>query len=668
MTHVADVAIAAEDIETAPTPPPFGTAMTVRALVLSVILSVILSYWIAQAEVIVRFCNLTESVPTIPAVAVLMFLAVVNPLVRRLSRRWSLDRREVLLIYVFLTVAASMAGCGIMRFFVNLIPALFYFATPANDFAQYQQYIPLWAAPHDAEAIRAFYEGSETGAIMWRPWLAPLAMWGLLFTALWITMMCAIVAFRRQWSEKEKLTFPLLHLPLEVSKGVDGNALVVGFFRNPVMWVGFGAAFVYNLTNIINAYDPSFACLGKYYDIGALFTERPLNALRPMSLHYRPEMIGLGYLVSTEVAFSVWVLYLLLKVERLVAFMLGHENANLPFAQEQGLGAYVAVALLLFWVGRHHLADVARKAISGDRTIHDADEPMSYRLAAIGVIGGFAACLLWCHAAGMALWLAGLYFGLVIAVALVYARIRAEVGVPLIWMFPYYQTYKGIKYTFGSQRLYIGNSWSSLTIFSTLVFLSRGYFPALIGYQIEGFEIARRTDIRQRHMSTVLLIAVIVGFYIAVWTLLRSYYEFGAGGLRSLSGWGSGIARQEYTALVSYATTPVGPDVQRMASTAIGFLMAAGLMGARMVFLRSPLHPLAFCMVTSYGELIWGTFLIVWLVKSTVAKLGGMRLYRRLIPGFLGLALGHFFTAGVLYGLIGTFGGEQARRYGVWFG
>jgi hypothetical protein len=319
-------------------------------------------------------------------------------------------------------------------------------------------------------------------------------------------------------------------------------------------------------------------------------------------------------------------------------------------------------------VGRHHLAAVARKALIGDEAIRDADEPMSYRLALLGAIGGLAACLLWCHAAGMGLWLAALYFGLVLAVAFVYARIRAEVGVPLIWMFPYYQTYKGIKYTLGSQRLYIGNSWRSLTIFSTLVFLSRGYFPALIGYQVEGFELARRTQIPQRHMSLVLLTAVIVGFYVSMWLLLRSYYEYGAGGLRALEGWGSGIARQEYTELVSYATAPIAPDAKRIGATAIGFVMATGLMAARMIFLRSPLHPLAFCMVTSYGELIWGTFFLVWLVKTVVAKLGGMRLYRRLIPGFLGLALGHFFTAGVLYGLIGTFGGEQARRYAVWFG
>ena len=105
-----------------------------------------------------------------------------------------------------------------------------------------------------------------------------------------------------------------------------------------------------------------------------------------------------------------------------------------------------------------------------------------------------------------------------------------------------------------------------------------------------------------------------------------------------------------------------------MVATGAGFAMATALMLLRMVFLRFPFHPLAFCMATSYGSLVWGTFFLVWLIKTIVFKLGGMRAYRQLIPGFIGLALGHFFTAGVLYGLVGTYGGEWYQRYGVWFG
>ncbi len=642
--------------------------LTWRALILAIGFCVVASYWIEWSEVVTFFCQVTEAVPAVPAVAVLIVLVVLNPLVRRISRYLALDRREVLMIYVFLTVATSMAGCGIARFFINTIPVPFYFATAENEFESIQQYIPEWTVPHDTETIRLLYEASESGVIPWKPWLVPLAAWGVFFLALWITMLAMMAIFQRQWAEKEKLTYPLLYLPVEVTEGLDTRALVADFFRSPVMWIGFGIAFFYNITNIINAYNPGFTALGKYYDIGALFTERPWSAIAPFQIHYRPEMIGFGYLVSTEVALSIWLFYLILRLEAVAAAAAGLDIAGFPFVQEQGLGSYIAIAIFLVWVARSHIALVIRKAFTGDPAISDEREPMSYRVAVFAFVGGLAVVLAWVNYAGMALWVAALYFALILAVALVYARIRAEVGVPLIWMFPYFQHYKFIKYTFGSAPLQVGGSWRTLTIFTTLVFLSRGYFPALIGYQAEGFRLAEEMRIRPRSMTWLLIIALIVGFYVAIWLHLRAYYMYGSGGLSSLGGWGYGIAMAEYEQLVSYGKGHASPDLWRIGATSAGFLATAGLTIVRMIFLRFPLHPLAFGMAGSYGSLIWGSFFIVWLLKSIVFKLGGMSSYRRLIPGFLGLALGHYFTAGMFWGLIGTFGGESLRRYYVFFG
>ncbi|MGD9498006.1 MAG: DUF6785 family protein, partial [Armatimonadota bacterium] len=241
--------------------------LTWRAVLLSIIFCVVASYWIEWSEVVTFFCQVTEAVPAVPAVAFLILLVVLNPLVRRLGTRLALERREVLMIYVFLTVATSMAGCGIIRFFINTIPVPFYFATAENEFETVHQYIPGWLVPKDEETLRLLYEASETGAIPWNAWLVPLAAWGVFFLALWIVMMAMMVILQRQWSEKEKLTYPLLYLPIEVTAGLNTGALVVDFFRNPVMWIGFAVAAVYNLTNIINAYNPGFTALGKYYDI-----------------------------------------------------------------------------------------------------------------------------------------------------------------------------------------------------------------------------------------------------------------------------------------------------------------------------------------------------------------------------------------------------------------
>jgi len=635
-----------------------------------------------MAEVVTFFCQITEAVPAVPAVAFLMALVVVVPLVRRLSKRWALKRVEILSIYVFLTVATSMAGPGIARFFINTIPVLFYFDTPENDFASYQRNLPDWMVPHDKEIIRQLYEGApepeggvnfltrQFGLIPWHAWARPMAMWGLFFLALWVLLMCVTVAFRRQWSEKEKLIYPLLYLPMEVTDDIDGAGLVGAFFRNKIMWIGFGLAFLYNIGNIANAYNPQIVALGKYYDIGRLFTERPLSALRPIQLHYRPEMIGFGYLMSTEVALSVWVFYLVLKLESLVTAVMGVQMAGFPFAQEQSMGAYVAMALTLVWVARHHLWDVVRKAFSRAPEVHDADEPMSYRTT---VIGGLIALIVtagWMMFAGMTFWLTAVYLALIVMTALVYTRIRAEIGVPLIWMFPYYQQYKVIKYFAGSRVFLSNGSWRSATVFTTLVFLSRGYFPSLMGYQAEGFRVARDTNMKAKPMAWNLVLALIVGLAVAVWLHLRSYYAYGAGGLRSLEGWGAGISKAEYTELTGWAKAPALPDMPRIVATLAGFVVAGGLMGVRSVFLKFPLHPLAFCMTTSYGELIWGTFFLVWLIKTLVFKLGGMKTYRQLIPGFIGLALGHYFTAGIVYSLIGSSGSapDWVQRYGVWFG
>ena len=51
---------------------------------------------------------------------------------------------------------------------------------------------------------------------------------------------------------------------------------------------------------------------------------------------------------------------------------------------------------------------------------------------------------------------------------------------------------------------------------------------------------------------------------------------------------------------------------------------------------------------------IFGPFLLVWIVKTLILRLGGMGAYRRAIPFFLGLIIGHFFLAGLIWGWLYT--------------
>lgn len=653
--------------ESGPQPSSPVNRLTLRSLLLAVLLTWLCGFWVRQAEIVALTCQVTESVPAVPAVGVLVLLVLLNPLGARLHRWLRLSRTELLAVYLFVAIAVSVAGCAIVRFLLALLPSAFYFATPENQFNLVSRWLPAWLAPHSDPVILGLFEGADDGRVPWGAWVGPLAVWSVFFLAVWWTMFCGIVLVRRQWIEKERLTFPLLYLPLEMAGEERQESALPEFFRNPVMWIGFGLAAGYNLLNILKAFNPAVVAPGKYFDLGSLFTERPLDAIRPLVLHYRPEMIGFGYLVSTEVSFSVWFFYLLGRAEAVFGRIAGYDQAGFPFEQEQSMGAYLALAFFLVWLGRQHLSQAFGQAFLGKAAEAPRGEPLSYRLAFLGLLAGFLFLCWFCWYAGMALWVAVVYLGLVFAVALVYARIRAETGAPLMWLFPYYQQKKALLYVFGSAPLAPGGNVQTLSILSLLTFLSRGYFPALIGYQIEGLKLSQEARIPPRQMALLILAAVAVGLPIAYYSHLIPYYYHGAGTLRG-GIWGTGLATSEFTEIVTFVKTPRPPDVPRTAAMGTGFALASALMVLRMVFLRFPLHPLGFAMCTAYGSLVWWSFFAVWLTKIAVFKLGGVSLYKKLVPGFLGLALGHFFTAGIVWGLLGMAEGEVFQRYGVWFG
>jgi hypothetical protein len=79
------------------------------------------------------------------------------------------------------------------------------------------------------------------------------------------------------------------------------------------MWAGFSLAAVYNLVNIAHALSPSFPAFGKEVDLTTLFTTPPWSEIAPLHFHFRPELVGLGYLVSTEISLTVWLSFWLMK-------------------------------------------------------------------------------------------------------------------------------------------------------------------------------------------------------------------------------------------------------------------------------------------------------------------------------------------------------------------
>jgi len=653
--------------------------LTTRAVVIALVLTWLSGYWIRQSEIVALACQGTEAIPSIPGVAALMLLLIGNGLAARTRFLRPLRVPEIIAIFLFVTVATTMFGCGIGRFLLACLSAPFYFSSPAAPLEELARYIPSWMSPQDPAVHRWLYESSPTGAVPWAAWQWPMVAWTGFFLMFGRMLLCLMMLFSERWVGEERLVFPLVRLPLQM---IDPSTSAVPFFRNRATWIGIGAAALLNIFNIVRGVFFGGPSGGLSVDLGTAFVGAPWSALRPLMVHLRPELVGLGYLISTEMSFSIWFFHLFTKLQSFVmSGLMGLRLSGAPFAQEQGIGAYVALGAILFWKGRHPFV-AAWQAITDklygrvgrdilDRPTGGPGSPAPHGVQAyalLGALAGFVGAVIFCRAAGMATWLALLYLAIITCVAVVYGRLRAETGVPLVWAFPYGLAHKAVRYFMNSTTIVArGAEPRSGTIFNLFLFMSRGYFPTMTGYGIEGYALGQNGGITKGGIFRLLLAAIGVGALCSFYFHLTPYYDRGAVGLRG-GLWGASEAQAQYASLWQSIQMPVAPDKARIIATLSGGGFLSLLTIVRGQYFGFPFSPLGYAMACSYGELLWGPFLLVWAIKTVLLRYGGSKAYLNALPGFLGFALGHFVVAGAIWGTLGAALGGPFLRYGVWFG
>lgn len=642
-------------------PRPALPVRIVTMVVLSIGLTWLMGYWIRQGEIVALSAQMTEAVPSIPGLAALLLLVAINPLLRRLPFVRDLSPAEIIVVYLFTTVATFMFACGVTRFLIATVSAGYYYTTPTAPIDTIAPLIPGWLSPSDPVVHRWLYEASPTGAVPWDVWRLPVVVWSGFFLLFGGTLLCLMMLFAEQWIEHERLVFPLVRLPLQILGEEGGTPL----FRNPITWIGIGAATLLNLYLMTRAVFFGGPMGTLSFDLSTGITDWPWRAIRPMTIDLRPDLVGLGYLISTELSFSIWFFYIFEKLQAFTLASAGYRMGGMPFPQEQGIGAYLIMGIVLLWKGRKAISHAWNTLL---RPALGRNDKLPYRWALLGAIVGTAAMFFFFVFAGMEAWLAGLFLVILIIVGMVYGRLRAETGVPILWAFPYGQQHKVIWNVLGQETV-IGQAADlrSPTIFAMMGFLSRGFFPTVSGYQIEGINLAQRTGLNPRQLAATLLLAVVVGSVFSFIFHLQPYYQEGGIGLRG-GIWGDRTAQQEYATVLRASDMPAPPDVPRIIATAGGGVLVALISLARSYWFGFPLHPVGYVISGAFGHKLWGPFLIVWLCKTVLLRYGGSQSYLRALPGFLGFAIGHFITAGLIWGTLGAALGGPFLRWGVWFG
>src|SRR5262249_51983270 len=230
---------------------------------------------------------------------------------------------------------------------------------------------------------------------------------------------------------------------------------------------------------------------------------------------------------------------------------------------------------------------------------------------------------------------------------------RAETGVPFEFVYPYGLPKELVVNAFGTRALLDVAGPKSWVLFSSLAWLSRHHYAEAMGaYQVDSLKLSEVGRLPRGRLGRALVAALLFGLLCAAWLHLDAYYAMGsnvAGGGAGRGEYRAQVALQEYQAMAARAAAPPARDLARLGATGAGFAVALALGLLRGRLARSPFHPLGFILATAYGDhtTIFFPMLAAWGAKSLVLKIGGLPLYRKFIPFFLGLIVGHLLIGGL---------------------
>jgi len=624
--------------------------MTFKAALVGLICVAILCVVTPYTDLVMQGSGIVANHLPIGAMFIFLILVFfVNTVLRWLGRRWAFSRAELVLILIMMLVASSIPGTGYVLLALSVPGGLRYYATNENKWATrfIEPYVPNALVPANGPAVKWFYEGLPPHAsIPWAAWVQPIIWWSTFAFLFWFAYFCLGVVLRRQWIEHERLVFPLAQVPLEIVGDDQFPSAFSAFFRDKLMWIGFIAVFLLHTSNSLYLYYGLFP----YVKLTGLavtsgLTSRPWDALKAEQLYIYPSMIGIAFLISGEVAASLWFFYLFNRFQAVIirAYGLGEPGSgsgfnSTVFYRGQEAGAFIAVAIFVFWGARRQLAVTLRQSLRGQG---DPSEPIPVHWAVVGFFAATIALASWGIGFGMDWWAAFIILMLFYTMALGLTRLVSAGGITYVECS--YLPQDVTNNFLGTRSLGYRNL--TLLAFQQRMFMFNQevtWWP----YLMNSFKMGHSINLRGSHLAAAVGLSMVFAVAVSYYTAITIIYRHG--GVTLAKGTMEEAPTWAFNKLNSFIDTPLKPSSLGIGSTLFGMAFMLFMLNMNRNFLWWRLNPLGYLM-GSTGTLnhIWFSVLLGWLASGFVLKYGGLRIYRRLRPAFVGLILGEFSAAAV---------------------
>jgi hypothetical protein len=618
-----------------------GHALTLRAALIGVAAVVFLSIAAPFTDLFLQNSELSGNHLPLGPMLVLIFLVVlVNGVVRWLGSSVHLQRDELLYIFCMTLVAAGIPTFGLVGYLLPAISSPLYFASPENDYARLvRDYIPSFLLPEGRDAIRAFYEGVRAGdEIPWAAWITPLLVWAVFVVFLFWMMICLSVLIAPCWIEQERLTFPLVQVPLTLTGPRSSRSLA----RNHLFWAGLAIPVITHTFAALHQYVPGFPELKlKMIPLQVGGADRPWTHLNAFVYLYF-SVIGLAYLIPADVSFSIWFFYFFGKLQMVVADSLGYLDHYTRTAESQYAGAFIVFALILLRIkwqpGRGSVSALVRYLMTRER----GNQMMSPCAATLGMMVSVVMLITWC-------WIVGISVSVAVGVMMIFVitclglgRIVSESGVlfakatqmmPLKIMLP----------LLGSEGVGAGNiARVGLVQYIFMFDLKAFLMPALM----HSHRVSSEARLNRRHLLWALVLSLGVAVVVSCVAVLTLAYRHGA---LTMSRWffvdgPVGL----WNTVSAYIKMPAGSEEGKLLAMIAGGLWVLFLQIMRTRFIWFPFHPVGYVLAYSWETTrVWFACLVGWLFKVAIVRYGGLKGHISARDCFYGLILGEFGIAGV---------------------
>lgn len=614
---------------------PARTWLSWRAMLLALLFAPLTAYW-STMQILDTIFSLM-----VPPVIMTFVVVLLNLAVRKVAPKYALTEGELIIFFGMHTVMGAI--CAEWMTVIN--PYIHSYALYTDTNSRFDKYINPYTNPWffiqkaDADKFQDYSNGGHTFAYFWAHlplWYRYIFSWTLLVTLVCLAMLCINSLMRDEWTNREKLAFPIIQLPMSLVRTGAGKEKP---WQNKYFTIPFVIMFLIDILNGYHFIYPSLPYINVRFigDLHQFTNSPPFNAIGWTPIGIFPYMAVIGFFMPTDLLFSCIFFFFFRKAMQVATYAMGFtESAGVfgggglvpapPYFSEQSWGAFLALFATSLWVARSYLKEIWGKILHGAGAGEPGMPPRAAFLILLASLAGIGAVAMWI---GIPFWMVAFETVLFLAFSVALTRMRAQLGAPsheMAFMGPN-QMLVDVVGTQGLPTMGISR------MVTTFHFYNRIHRTHPMPHQLEAMKMGDSARINQRALFVAILFATIIGSVLGHLTYIFKGYHWGA------PQEGGDTAGVVDTLLSKHQP----PNPYAILFVIIGIAVVLGLDFIRFRIPAFPLHPAGYALAMNFGlDYFWFGLILVWLIKLFVERYYGLRGHTKLHQIALGIILAEF--------------------------